>query len=141
MVAQGLKLRDYQGRSIRTLLLDTKVYEFLQVKVIEEAIKTLWLGKVNFGGSFLRQSSAYKILFINDFSDRLDFEAMDRRRVLSCSRVYGSSSDNSHPLSYHAVFSRMSTLYLIEISVFAIVLFCFQLFDLVCINIYYEIEP
>ena len=35
----------------------------------------------------------------------------------------------------------MYTLYLTEICVFALVLVCFQLFDLVCINIYYEIEP
>ena len=140
-MAQSLKLRDYQGRSIRTLLLDLKVYEFLQVKVIEEAIKSLYLGKVNFGGSFFRQSSAHKTLFITNFSDKLDFEAMDRGSMLSCTRRYGTSNDNAHPLSYHAVFSRMYTLYLTEICVFALVLVCFQLFDLVCINIYYEIEP
>lgn len=50
VVAQCLKLRDYQGRSIMTLFLETQVYEYLQVKSIEEAIKTLWLGKVNIGG-------------------------------------------------------------------------------------------
>ena len=50
---QSLKIRDYEGRSAMTLLLETKVYKFLQVKPIEEAIKTLWLGKVNFGGKFM----------------------------------------------------------------------------------------
>ena len=108
-----------------TLLLETKAYEFLQVKVIEEAVKSLWLGKVNFGGSFLRQSTAYKTLFLNQFSDKLDFEAMDRKSVLSCRRKVGLASDNAHPLSYHAVFSRMRILYLIEISVFATVLMLF----------------
>ena len=54
LVAQCLKVRDYQGRSAMTLLIETKVYEYLQVKIIEEAIKTLWLGKVNFGGKFMQ---------------------------------------------------------------------------------------
>ena len=53
LVRQSLKLRDYEGRSTMTMLLETKVYSFLQVKSIEESIKTLWLGKVNFGGKFM----------------------------------------------------------------------------------------
>ena len=52
LVAQVMKLRDYQGRSIQTLLIETKVAEYLQVKVIESAIRSLWLGKTNFGESF-----------------------------------------------------------------------------------------
>ena len=53
-VAQYLKLRDFTGRSAMTLLIESKVYEFFQVQVIEAAIKTLWLGKANFGGKFMQ---------------------------------------------------------------------------------------
>ena len=141
VVAQCLKLRDYCGRTAITLLRETRAYRYLQVKVIEEAVKSLWLGKVNFGASFMRQSTAYKTLFVNKNSSKLDFEAMNRSNVLSCRRKIGLASDNAHPLSYQAVFHRMIILYLIEISVFTTVLLLFQTFDLLCMLEFLPIQP
>ena len=67
--------------------METRAYRLLKVKVIEEAVKSLWLGKVNFGASFMRQSTAYKTLFLtNQSSSNLDFEAINRSSVLSCRR-------------------------------------------------------
>ena len=63
IVAQILRFRDFRGRSVITLLLETKVYEFLEVRVIEAAIRTFWLGKTNFSGYFMQQSTAFDMLF------------------------------------------------------------------------------
>ena len=46
-------MRDFRGRSVITLILDTKVYEFLQVKIVEAGIRTFWLGKQSFDGSYM----------------------------------------------------------------------------------------
>ena len=112
------------------------------MKVIEEAVKSLLLGKVNFRASFMRQSTAYRTLFLNRISSsKIDFEAMNRSSVLSCRRKIGLASDNAHPLSYQAVFSRMIVLYLIEMSVFATVLILFQLFDMLSVLEYLPLQP
>ena len=52
-MAHYLKQRDFTGRSSLHLLLETKVYEIMQIPVIEQVIKSLWLGKQNFGGKFM----------------------------------------------------------------------------------------
>ena len=39
IISKIIKLRDFNGRSINTLLLETKVYKLLQVRVIETAIR------------------------------------------------------------------------------------------------------
>ena len=43
-LAQVMKFRDYTGRSVLELFYETNVLEFLQVRVIESGIQTLWDG-------------------------------------------------------------------------------------------------
>ena len=39
LISKIMNMRDFNGRSINTLLLETKVYKLLQVRVIETAIR------------------------------------------------------------------------------------------------------
>ena len=62
-IAQLMKFRDYNGRSVLTLLLESKIYELLQVELMEAAVRTMWLGKKNFDGDFMQDSTAYQAIF------------------------------------------------------------------------------
>ena len=62
----------------------------------------LWLGKSNFTGSFMKESTAYKALFVHDFSRDIDFEAIERDQVFSLERKKSKVDlNNMSPLSYH----------------------------------------
>ena len=111
-MAHYLKLRDFTGRSTIHLLLETKVYEIMQISAIEQVIKSLWLGKQNFGGQFMEESTAYQIIFSQGSSSRFDSEAIGRSNTVSFKRkIKVVNANNTHPLSYHGVFSRMYVLY------------------------------
>ena len=45
------------------MILDSKVYTYMEERVIEQAIRLSWFGKTNFDGKFLETSTAYKFLY------------------------------------------------------------------------------
>ena len=106
-----------------TLLLQTKVYEFLEVRVIEAAVRSFWLGKTNFSGSFMAQSTAYEMLFNHGLSKKLDSEALSREDTLSFNRSFVPGRDGkAHALSYYGIYSRMIIVYLTELLIGIILL-------------------
>ena len=116
-------MRDYSGRTVITLLLETKTYSFLQVKVIESAIRSYWLGKTSYAGAFMARSTAYQMLFLRSMSKSLDSEYLSRREVFSFNRTFVWGKDSKkHSLSYHGIFSRMYVIYMAELYIFFLVL-------------------
>lgn len=65
-------MRDFEGQTVFTLLLETKVYQFLQLRVIESAIRTLWLGKSNYGGKLMQNSISYQTLYSHSKKKKVD---------------------------------------------------------------------
>ena len=127
IVAQILRFRDFRGRSVLTLLLETKVYEFLEVRVIEAAVRSFWLGKTNFSGSFMAQSTAYEMLFNHGLAKKLDSEALSREDTVSFNRTFVPGRDGkAHALSYYGIYSRMIIIYQTELLIGIILLSFFQ---------------
>lgn len=130
IVAQILRIRDYKGRSVLQLILETKLYEFLEVRVIEAAVRSFWLGKINFSGSFMSQSTSHEVLFNHSISDLLDSEALSRADTVTFSRQFVPGRDGKpHALSHHGIYSRMVIVYSTELLV-GIILLCYFQYNL-----------
>ena len=68
------------------LMLWTKTYPIIQIPKIVAGIRTLWQGRYNFTGSFMKESTSYKALFEHDYGRDTDFEAIERQKVFSFQR-------------------------------------------------------
>ena len=86
IIAKFFSQRDIYGVELIQLLEETKVYKFMQNKNAESAIRTNWLGKSNFNGSFMKESTAYQHLFKFKFRQKFDYETNYRSNVFSFDR-------------------------------------------------------
>ena len=59
IMLQNMKVKNLRSRSLLDLLIETKVYSFMQVTLVESAINVLWEGKNNFDAPFMHHSTAY----------------------------------------------------------------------------------
>ena len=125
-------MRDFNGRSINTLLLETKVYKLLQVRVIETAIRQNLRGKHNFNRSFMSSSTSYQLICKKSVR-KVDTEERYRSQSLSFNRKDPDARIRAHPFSYRSVFSRMAIIYVFEIALNTI---SFSAFEIILIYIW-----
>jgi len=120
------------------MLLASEVYEYMEERVIESAIRMAWIGKVNFDGKVLETSTAHKFLFSYELGQSEDFEAKLRPDVYSFKRqVITVDRYNPHGLSYTGFFTRMKTLYNFELFVLFILI---SIYHMVLIMLYMMID-
>lgn len=113
-----LKSKDHKGRQLIDMLLEAEVYEFMEERIVEQAIRLSWLGKTNFDGKVMETSTAYKQLFQNDLGKKEDAEAKLRPDIFSFNRkVVPVESYKAHEWSYRGFFARMKMMYNFDLQV------------------------
>lgn len=120
------------------MILDSKVYEYMEVRVIEQAIRLAWFGKQNFDGKFFETSTGYKFLFEYSIGQKEDFESKMRPDVYAFNRkVMSSEKYNPHAVSYTGFFTRMKVLYNFELFILFMLI---SIYHMILIMLYVMID-
>ena len=78
----------------------------------------MWLGKKNFDGNFMQDSTAFQAIFYTSIYTQIDVEKIVRPNILTFDRrnnnTNAPSIENPHAFSYWGIFSRMVIIYQAE---------------------------
>lgn len=133
-----LKVKNYQGMQLMHMILDSKVYTYMEERVIEQAIRLAWFGKTNFDGKFMETSTAYRFLYHYDLGQREDFENKLRADSYSFNRkVMRADMYNPHAASFTGFFTRMMALYNFELFILFLLI---SIYHMILIMLYMMID-